>query len=147
LRNVQELCQFGWGQAARAKESFQAIPIPEIKRPESDAFCQRNFAARLNPMRVRRSNLYSKQADRILVCIPPQNLRLQGEMADSGVRKRGCQIPTPNMQPGRENCFPANPSRAAASDSQQRSCEHQQDRAVRVAAQSQTLLNQIKKEK
>jgi hypothetical protein len=28
-----------------------------------------------------------------------------------------------------------------------RSCGHQQDRSVRVAAQSQTLLNQIKKEK
>jgi hypothetical protein len=29
-------------EAARL-ESFHAIPIPEMKRPESDAFCQRNL--------------------------------------------------------------------------------------------------------
>jgi hypothetical protein len=82
----------------RAKYGF----LPSLSSSTRRGSCER---CRSGGRRSRRSNLYSKQACRIFVGAPLENLRPHGVMACPRFRIRGCQKPTPNMQPGREDLF------------------------------------------
>jgi hypothetical protein len=76
--------------------------LPSLSSSTRRGSCER---CRSGGRRSRRSNLYSKQACRIFVGAPLENPRPHGEMACPRFRIRGCQKPTPNMQPGREDLF------------------------------------------